>query len=140
MPAAQPLSIDALRRLIADNDYWNPHSPQHQELQRKVSEGFGRLYPAKGDFAEGSSLERDQLDDGSIEDLRKRYHEISNERTRLLLDNAPQPVIYDKDGNMLQDYKPADPRILKRIEELKGEEDRLRELLRHLGVKRDIQL
>jgi hypothetical protein len=108
-------------------------------LQRKVSEGFGQLYPANGDFAEGSSLERDRLDDGSIEELQKRYGEISNERKRLLLDNAPQPVIYDKDGKMLQDYKPADPQILKRIEELRGEEDRLRDLLRRLGVRPDIQ-
>jgi hypothetical protein len=52
MPAAQPLSLGALRRLIAENDYWNPHSAQHQELQRKVSEGFASLYPTAPD-AEG---------------------------------------------------------------------------------------
>jgi hypothetical protein len=140
MPAAQPLSLDALRRLISENDYWNPHSAQHKELQRKVSEGFGRLYPVKGDFTEGSSLERDQPNEVDLEELKKRHREISDERKRLLFDNAPQPAIYDKDGNMLQDHKLPDPQILERIEELRGEEDRLWDLLKRLGFRPDIQL
>lgn len=135
MPAAaRPLPLDALRRLIADNDYWNPHSAQHQELRRKVSEGFGRLYPVNGDSAESLGMNRDQIDDGSLNALQRRHKEVWDEYHNLRRDNAPTPGIFDEDGNIIQDYVPVPPEIQKRLDYLDHQERRLRNILEELNA------
>jgi hypothetical protein len=134
MPAARPLSLDALRRLIADNDYWNPHSAQHEELQRKVSEGFGRLYPANSTRPDTGPEGRERLDIGppSVRDLQADYKNLSDQYDYLLQNYFPKPPIYDDDGNLVKDYEAVSPdieerkgKLLERMRELEDELERL---------------
>lgn len=135
MPAAQPLSLDALRRLIAENDYWNPHSAQHQELQRKVSQGFGRLHPANGNAADGVLLDNDRLDDRDelIRQLKQRHTDVDKEYYGLSNQYAPVVPELDKDGNLIRDYVPTPPEVNERMRLLDQERRKLEYLLEHLG-------
>jgi hypothetical protein len=131
MPAAQPLSLDALRRLIADNDYWNPHSAQHQELQRTVSEGFGRLYPAKIGEPDQPIQERNRLDvrDQYVRDLQQRYLEILDEKAESIKNNVPTGPEYDDEGRLVKDYVPIRPGVLEHQERLEEEFKRIQNIL-----------
>lgn len=141
MPAAQPLPLDALRRLIAENDYWNPHSAQHQELQRKVSEGFGRRYPANGNATDGILLDSDRLDDRDelVRQLKQRHHDVDNEYYGLSNKYAPVVPELDNDGNLLRDYVPTPPEISERMRLLDQERRKLQDLLEHLGSSTGIR-
>jgi len=108
MPAKQPLSLDVLRRLIADNDYWNPHSPQYLELQRKVSEGFASLYPTAPD-AEG--------------DREKTLHEL----------NARWVEIRDEYNSLFDDAGNSQAGVRKRIDELRKEKGDLESTFKRYG-------
>ena len=109
MPAAtHPISLDALRRLLADNDYWNPHSPQHQQLQRKVSEGFASLYPTAPD------PEPDH--EKTLNELNARWMEIRDEYNSL----------FDDAGN-------SQASVRKRFDELRNEKNDLEVMFRRYG-------
>lgn len=92
MPLSRTTSLESLRRLIGDRNYWNPRDPQFEDRQRQVREGFGRLYSAKNDGAEQLVPEDDKLgDDEIIHQLRRRYDEALTEYGKLLRD-YPYPV------------------------------------------------
>lgn len=120
MPAAaRPLPLDALRRLIAENDYWNPHSAQHQELQRKVSEGFGRLCPANHP-GDRQDHEPESSEAGELEEIRQLQ-----ERLDQLLDDK---------GNIYSQYQyPYPEKIWHALQELEREDREIRDRLNELG-------
>jgi hypothetical protein len=110
MSAARPLSLDALRRLIADNDYWNPHSPQYRELQHKVSKGFASLYPAPP--------EQEPEDDRA--------------RTRDEL-NARWAEIRDEYNSLFDDFGNSQANVRKRFDELRKEKSDLESMYKRYG-------
>ncbi len=136
MPAPQPLSRDALRRLIGGKDYWNPNAPNFDNRQRQVREGFERLYPANGDTAAEPAPERDHLDDRDelMRRLRQRYEQAMAEYEQLLKSNKPIPPKIDKDGNLLRDYVPIPPNINDRMRLLNRELDSIRQALEGMGA------
>ena len=134
MPA--PQSLDALRRLIAANGYWNPNSPQYEELQRQVREGFGRLYPANLDATNDTIFDQDRLDDRDeiVRQLRQRHDELEKEYLDLSDRYAPVVPELDNDGNLLRDYVPTPPEIRQRIDFLDEQKEKLKDLLQRLGA------
>ncbi len=133
MPLARATSLESLRRLIGDKNYWTPHDPQFEERQRQVREGFGQLYSAKNDATEELNAQIE-----CIRQRQQRYDEILDEYDELIR-YAPSVLEYDKDGRLLKDYVPIPPAIEERKRLLNEELRILREELDRLGAPPGIQ-